>query len=181
MSNSRPSSPAENSDDDSVPANDAAESDKKKVTQSEEPVAEPKEAAAEESEEAADTDDEPAQTNTPEVDLEGVRAATEISMSGGPQSSRMKWAFINLFIKLFKLGARFFPMILMLAGMSYSYIHFFGFPPIVDKVMSTPTMVKITSACRATWAGADRATAPASAKDFRMALEVATSGSPAHT
>lgn len=83
--------------------------------------------------------------NKPDIDLEGVRAATVISMSGGPRSSRAKWAFINLGIKLFKLTARFFPAILMLGGLSYSYIHFFGAPPIMEKILTTPTIERITS------------------------------------
>ena len=104
----------------------------------------------EESTESGEDDTESAENDTesgetPDIDLEGVRAASMISMSGGPKSSRAKWAFINLFIKLFKLTARFFPALLMLGGLSYSYIHFFGAPPIMDKVMSTPTMEKITS------------------------------------
>lgn len=93
----------------------------------------------EESTESGEDDTESGET--PDIDLEGVRAASMISMSGGPKSSRAKWAFI----KLFKLTARFFPALLMLGGLSYSYIHFFGAPPIMDKVMSTPTMEKITS------------------------------------
>lgn len=154
MSKSRPSSPADDSDDASVPDKTPAESDVKQESPAEEPSAEKKTPAATAEDasapEAAPAEDAATEAGAdepkrPEVDLEGVRAATEISMSGGPRSSRTKWAFINLFIKLFKLTARFFPMLLMLAGMSYSYIHFFGAPPIIDKMMSTPTMVKITS------------------------------------
>lgn len=156
MSKSPPSSPAEDSDDTTVPAGNSAEMDQSKKAVSESSTSPPEEsngAGAEDSTETKDTAEDSenkspaasAESKPPAVDLEGVRAATEISMSGGPQSSRAKWAFINLGIKLFKLTARFFPILLMLAGMSYSYIHFFGMPPVVDKVMSTPTMVKITS------------------------------------
>lgn len=155
MSKPRPSSPADDSDDANVPAEDVAGPDESREAVTEAPAAGKTESPAEKPADSSNdlntedaTTDSAAESNEPkqpEVDLEGVRAATEISMSGGPQSSRAKWAFINLGIKLFKLTARFFPILLMLAGMSYSYIHFFGMPPVVDKVMSTPTMVKITS------------------------------------
>ncbi len=155
MSTSRPSTPADDSDDPSVPAADPAGPVAKTDSVAAEPVAAAKPSAATETDEtnAVSADDEsgPADDETssqpkrPDLDLEGVRAATEISMSGGPRSSQAKWAFINLFIKLFKLSARLFPMLLMLAGMSFGYIHFFGAPPIMDKVMSTPTMIQLTS------------------------------------
>jgi len=76
-------------------------------------------------------------------DLEGIRAASEISMSGGPQSSRAKWVWINLGIKLFKLGARFFPFLLLLGGMGYSYIYFMGVPAPVQKLKLNPVVQKV--------------------------------------
>ena len=161
MSNSRPPSPADDSDDPPVPAKDSATAETTVEAESPKPVSEAKNSSAEgaddaseeagaprevvASEEVVATGDETEPANKPDVDLEGVRAATEISMSGGPSSSRAKWAFINLGIKLFKLTARFFPALLMLGGLSYSYIHFFGAPPIMEKILTTPTIERITS------------------------------------
>lgn len=121
--------------------NDSAPEEK--GAEDESPAESPSAEVDEETDATAEDDTESGEN--PDIDLEGVRAASMISMSGGPKSSRAKWAFINLFIKLFKLTARFFPALLMLGGLSYSYIHFFGAPPVIDKLMTTPTMVKITS------------------------------------
>ncbi|MBT5902479.1 MAG: hypothetical protein HOH58_10265 [Opitutaceae bacterium] len=169
MSDSRPPNTADDPEDSPKPENAAASSQDPTPAKDAENLATPekKTATDEQTTPAADNaaDKSPAEdssalaneetaatgeveaesTGTPDVDLEGVRAATMISMSGGPKPSRLKWALINLFIKLFKLTARFFPALLMLGGLSYSYIHFFGAPPVIDKLMSTPTMQRITS------------------------------------
>ncbi len=77
------------------------------------------------------------------VDMEGVRAAAEISMSGGPRPSRFKWGFIKLFISLFKLSAKFFPVLLLLGGLMYSYTYFFGAPPIVQQIKLNPVVQRM--------------------------------------
>jgi len=98
-------------------------------------------------ESAADQEPEPNNgTRPPDTpDLEGVRAASEISMSGGPQSSRAKWAWINLGIKLFKLTAKFFPALLLLGGLSLSYFYFVGAPPVVQKMKLNPVVQKVAA------------------------------------
>ncbi len=169
MSDSRPPNPADDEEDSPKPENEAASSEdstpaedtqspiklEKKKAKKDPTTSEEDEAVDESNTPAspAEADEETTETaegdtesgENPDIDLEGVRAVSMISMSGGPKSSKAKWAFINLFIKLFKLVARFFPALLMLGGLSYSYIHFFGVPPIMDKVMTTPTMVQLTS------------------------------------
>lgn len=94
---------------------------------------------------AAAPDEQNATPAKSPVDLEGVRAATMISISGGPKSSQLKWGLINLFIRLFKLTARFFPILLLLGGLGYTYTYFFGSIPLMDKVLTNPVVERITS------------------------------------
>jgi hypothetical protein len=132
-------SPAPENQETAVPAEKPAES-----ADSPEPTATDAAAKTDASDAPADAKDT-ATAAKPPVDLEGVRAATMISISGGPKSSRLKWGLINLFIKLFKVSARFFPVILVLGGLTYSYTYFFGSIPIADKILTNPVVEKITS------------------------------------
>lgn len=130
MSEKPPSSPPEDSEDPVTPEEDVASTSEESAASSEQKFDEQVAAGIK-------APDQP--------DLEGIRAASEISMSGGPQSSRAKWVWINLGIKLFKLGAKFFPALLMMGGLAYSYIYFMGAPPVVQKMKLNPVVQKVAA------------------------------------